>query len=188
MNADSRSQNLVEPVGERSRLIRCNAIEIGHLHDVYVLLEPVSRITCLLRAEHARVWLECDGRPLIEVLHSLRSESLPSTRDLLDTLRALRVLGMIEDARFHPESQVLIQPEPLSSSHPRPPVPDLTGRLQCDEETCVLRIADLTIEQDRELDLIEALTRLAAVLDDTTIDAVIQLCSSFRVTLSPDKN
>ena len=188
MNADSRSQHLAEPVSERSRLIRCNAIEIGHLHDVYVLLEPESRITCILRAEHARVWLECDGRPLIEVLHSLRSESLPSTRDLLDTLRALRVLGMIEDARFHPESQVLIQPVPLTSSNPRRSGPDLAGRLQRDDETKVLRIADRAVEQDRELELIEALSRLAILLDDTTIDTVIQLCSSYRVLLSPEKN
>lgn len=188
MNADSRSQNLVEPVGERSRLIRCNAIEIGNLHDVYVLLEPVSRITCILRGEHARVWLECDGRPLIEVLRSLRSESLPPIRDLLDTLRVLRVLGMIEDARFHPESQVVVQPEPLTSSNPRRSMPDLTGRLQRDDETCVLRISDRTVEQDRELELIEALSRLAIVLDDTTIDTVIRLCSSFRVMLSPDRN
>jgi hypothetical protein len=67
-------------------------------------------------------------------------------------------------------------------------MPDLTGRLQRDDETCVLRISDRTVEQDRELELIEALSRLAIVLDDTTIDTVIRLCSSFRVMLSPDRN
>lgn len=188
MNADSRSRNLVEPVSERSRLIRCNGIELGAIHDMYVLLEPVSRITCMLGAEHARIWLECDGRPFSEVLGSLLGKSLPPPRDLLDTIRALRLLGMIEDARIHPESEVHAQPEPLTSSYPRPSLPDLGGVFNFDGDTAVLRITDATEGQDRELELIEALIRLAAVLDDTPLDTVIRLCTHYQVVLSPSTN
>jgi hypothetical protein len=184
MNPDSRSQNLTEPVSERSRLIRCNGIELGRVHDMYVLLEPVSRVTCMLDPQNARIWLECDGRPFSEVLGSLRAESLPPTRDLLEMIRALRLLGMIEDTRIHPESGVHARPEPLTSLLARPSLPDLGGMFKFDEDTATLRITDTTVGQDRELELLEALSRLASVLDDTPLDTVIQLCSQFRVVLS----
>ena len=101
MIAHRRTPQLTEPVSERSRLIRCDGVEIGRLEDVFVLLDTSSRLTCALDAPTARVWFECDGRPLGDVLESLPATAGRPRRDLIDMIRTLRLLGMLEDAEPH---------------------------------------------------------------------------------------
>ncbi|MSW45341.1 MAG: hypothetical protein F2520_02605 [Actinobacteria bacterium] len=204
MSEVSRRRNLTEPVSDRSRLTRCGNIELGQLLDDFVLLDPLTRGTCLLDAETARVWFECDGRPIADVLRSISRDSPELDRNLLDTIRALRLLGMIEDALE--EEPLWSGPGPLVSPLPRAMLPDFDDHSVPAEaiapgatkakprrllttaregETEILYIVEQTINEEQELGIVDALSTLAVVLNDCSVDVLVQICGHFRVLIGP---
>jgi hypothetical protein len=109
----STSLNLTEPVGRHSCLVRHSTVQLGLIDAGFVLWEPESKGVCLVDDGAARLWFGLDGKPLSALIGATEDSGQQQHREVVDLMRVLRLLAMVED------SDGSGQPEPLFTPYPR---------------------------------------------------------------------
>ena len=130
----SSSRNLIEPVGRHSCLVRHSTVQLGLIDAGFVLWEPESNGVCLLDDGAARLWFGLDGQPLSVVLRAAEDNGQHQHREVVDLMRVLRLLAMVED------SDGSGRPEPLSSPYPRETELRFSGSVTADDRGMVVVI------------------------------------------------
>ena len=134
MTDHSAGRNLIEPVGRYSCLVRHSTVQLGLVDNGFVLWEPESKGVCLLDDGAARLWFGLDGQPLSVVLGGDDDDGQQRDRELLDLMRVLRLLAMVED------SDGAGRPEPLSTPYPRATELRFSGCVTADDRGMVVVI------------------------------------------------
>ena len=130
----STSRNLIEPVGRYSCLVRHSTVQLGMVDAGFVLWEPESKGVCLLDDGAARLWFGLDGKPLSAVIGAAEENGQRQHREVVDLMRVLRLLAMVED------SDGSSPPEPLSTPYPRETELRFSGSVTADDRGMVVVI------------------------------------------------
>lgn len=98
MDAPTDRPRVTAPIGPASVLVRVPTVDVAFIHDQCVLVDRRTTAACLLDGPATRLWLDLVGTPLGTVLDALVTDHPELLRrDVLETVRVLRVLGMVED-------------------------------------------------------------------------------------------
>ncbi len=96
--ATERALNLVEPVTLASRLVRVPGVLYTEVADTPVVWEPTRRLLHELTPAAAALWGAFDGRPLRDVLDDLGGSEPVDERAVVEAVRRMRVMRIVEDA------------------------------------------------------------------------------------------
>lgn len=98
MEATTDRPRVTAPIGPASVLVRVPTVDVAFVHDQCVLVDRRTTAACLLDGPATRLWLDLVGTPLGTVLDALVTDHPDlRRRDVVETVRVLRVLGMVED-------------------------------------------------------------------------------------------
>jgi hypothetical protein len=114
--------HLVEPVTLRSRLRRRPGVVATEVAGLPVLCDADARTTHPLSAAAARLWTDLDGRPLAAHLDQLTSsDDAPTEVALIELIRRLRAVDLIEDCGPGDGAAANPVPHPAPTSAAAPP-------------------------------------------------------------------
>ena len=93
------SAEVVEPVSWQARLRRSPDVLYTEVAGLPVLCDPSDRVVHVLNLESVGLWVRLDGRPVADVVGEAREAwDAAGQRAVLDLLRRLKAVGLVEDA------------------------------------------------------------------------------------------